>query len=470
MTHVIEPNAAGIDVGSTEMFVAVPVDRDPQPVRRFTTFTRDLVALADWLKQCGITSVAMESTGVFWIPLFQLLEDRGFRVCLVNARHAKNVPGRKTDVADCQWLQYLHSVGLLRASHRPAQSICAIRSLWRHRESLVQIAAHHTQHMQKALDQMNIQLHHVISDITGVTGLAIIDAILGGERNPKKITKLRNAGIKASEQTVAEALVGDYRSEHLFVLRQSLEAYRQYQRWITDCDHEIEKQLHRIESKIDPVQHPLVRTKKDRRKPRGNEARFDLRNDLYRIFGVDLTDVPGVSSLTAHLLLTEVGADLSKFPSAAAFASWLGLCPDNRISGGKILSAATRHVVSRLAIALRLGAQSLYTSRSCLGDTSGSPSRARSPGPRGHHPRDRCCAWRRARRSACRRSRLVSPIHRSTTSTWRRRPGRVGRTCRCDSSWRSCSSCCTAGDWGRSTSRARRWGHTHRVRAMARRW
>jgi transposase len=368
ITHMIEPNAAGIDVGSTEMFVAVPVDRDSQPVRRFTTFTNDLVKLADWLKQCGITSVAMESTGVFWIPLFQLLEDRGFRVCLVNARHAKNVPGRKTDVADCQWLQYLHSVGLLRASHRPTQSICAIRSLWRHRESLVQLAAHHTQHMQKALDQMNIQLHHVISDITGVTGLAIIEAMLGGERDPKKLAQLRHTRIKASEQVVAEALVGDYRSEHLFVLRQSLEAYRQYQRWITDCDSEIERQLRRIESKVDPVQYPLVRTKEDRRKPRGNEARFDLRNDLYRIFGVDLTDVPGVSSLTAHLLLTEVGADLSKFPSAAAFASWLGLCPDNRISGGKILSAGTRHVVSRLAIALRLGAQSLYASRSYLGD------------------------------------------------------------------------------------------------------
>jgi transposase len=368
MTHVLEPNAAGIDVGATEMYVAVPVDRDPQSVRRFSTFTNDLIRLADWLKQCGITSVAMESTGVFWIPLFQLLEDRGFRVCLVNARHVKNVPGRKTDVADCQWLQYLHSVGLLRASHRPTQTICGIRSIWRHRESLVQIAAIHTQHIQKALDQMNIQLHHVISDITGVTGLAIIDAILAGQRDPIKLAQLRNAGIKASEQTVAEALVGDYRSEHLFVLRQSLEAYRQYQRWITDCDSEIEKQLRRIESKIDPVHHPLAKRKEDRRKPRGNEARFDLRSDLYRIFGVDLTDVPGVSSLTAHLLLTEVGADLSKFPTAAAFASWLGLCPDNRISGGKILSVRTRHVVSRLATALRLGAQSLYTSRSYLGD------------------------------------------------------------------------------------------------------
>jgi transposase len=368
MTHVVEPNAAGIDVGATEMYVAVPADRDSQAVRRFSTFTNDLIRIADWLKSCGVTSVAMESTGVFWIPLFQILEDRGFRVCLVNARHVKNVPGRKTDVADCQWLQYLHSVGLLRASHRPTQAICAIRSVWRHREGLIQITAVHTQHMQKALDQMNIQLHHVISDITGVTGMAIIDAILDGERDPHKLARLRDPRIKASEQTVAESLVGDYRAEHLFVLRQSLKAYRQYQQWIIDCDKEIEKQLKHIESKIDPVQHPLVSTKEGRRKPRGNEARFDLRNNLYRVFGVDLTDVPGVSSLTAHALLTEVGPDLSRFPSAAAFASWLGLCPDNRISGGKILSVRTRHVVSRLAIALRLAAQSLYSSRSYLGD------------------------------------------------------------------------------------------------------
>jgi hypothetical protein len=181
MTHVVETNAAGIDIGATEMYVAVPADRDTQAVRRFSTFTNDLVRMADWLKSCGITSIAMESTGVFWIPLFQILEDQGFRVCLVNARHVKNVPGGKTDVADCQWLQYLHSVGLLRASHRPKQAICAVRSLWRHREGLIQIAAVHTQHMQKALDQMNIQLHHVISDITGVTGLAIIDSILDGD-------------------------------------------------------------------------------------------------------------------------------------------------------------------------------------------------------------------------------------------------------------------------------------------------
>lgn len=367
VNRIVEPNAAGIDIGSTEMFVAVPVDRDPQPVQRFSTFTRDLIRLAEWLSTCGITSVAMESTGVFWIPLFQLLSDRGFRVCLVNARHVKNVPGRKTDVSDCQWLQYLHCVGLLRASHRPAQYICAIRSVWRHRESLVQMATVHIQHMQKALDQMNLQLHHVISDITGTTGLAIMDAILNGERDPGKLAQLRHERIKASEETIMSSLVGDYRFEHLFALRQSLQAYRQYQTWIADCDREIQKQLSHVESKIDPIETPLAKAK-DRHKPRRNEARFDIRTDLYRIFGVDLTEVPGVSSLTAHMFLTEVGPDLSKFPSAAAFASWLGLCPDNRISGGKILSVATRHVVSRLAIALRMAAQSLHRSRSYLGE------------------------------------------------------------------------------------------------------
>jgi hypothetical protein len=269
MTHVTEENAAGIDVGSTEMYVAVPPARDQQSVRRFATFTSDLLRLADWLKLCGITSVAMESTSIFWIPLYQILEERGFRVCLVNARHVKNVPGRKTDVLDCQWLQYLHSVGLLRASHRPSQTICASRSIWRHRESLVQTAAAHVQHMQKALDQMNLQLHHVISDITGTTGLAIIDAILAGERDPERLSELRNQQIKASRETVIQSLIGDYRSEHVFVLRQSLTAYRQYQEWITDCDREIEKQLSALQNKIDPIEKPLPKSK-DRHKPRRN--------------------------------------------------------------------------------------------------------------------------------------------------------------------------------------------------------
>jgi transposase len=365
---MLEPHAAGVDIGATEIYVAVPADRDTQPVRRFSTFTRELEQLADWLRQCGIESIVMESTGVFWIPLFQILEDHGFRVCLVNARHVKNVPGRKTDVADCQWLQYLHCVGLLRASHRPPQIICALRSLWRHRESLVQMAAVHIQHLQKALDQMNIQLHHVISDVTGTTGLAIVEALLAGERDPSRLARLRDPRIAASEGTGAEALIGDYRPEHLFALRQSLQAYRQYQSWIAQCDIEIERQLRKFESRLEPHQKPLSQPK-DRHKPRRNEPRFDLRTHLYRIFGVDLTEVPGVSSLTAHTFLTEVGPDLPKFPNGAAFASWLGLCPDNRISGGQILSVKTRKVINRLAVALRMAAQSLHRSQSYLGQS-----------------------------------------------------------------------------------------------------
>ena len=221
---VMRPDAAGIDIGATEIFVAVPADRAAENVRSFPTFTQDLYTLADWLKQCGITTVAMESTGVYWIPLFQILEDREFEVCLVNARHVKNVPGRRTDVSDCQWLQFLHSVGLLRPSYRPAQEIGAVRSLLRHRESLVQMAATHVHHMQKALDQRNLQLHHGISDLTGLTGWAIVDAILAGERDPFRLAKLRHERIQASEEVIAQSLVGDYRAEHLFTLQQSLVA------------------------------------------------------------------------------------------------------------------------------------------------------------------------------------------------------------------------------------------------------
>jgi len=367
MIHEHEPDAAGIDVGSTEMYAAVPAGRDEESVRRFSAFTADLIRLADWLKQCRIQSVAMESTGVYWIPLFQILEERGFRVCLVNARHVKNVPGRKTDVLDCQWLQYLHSVGLVRASHRPAQQICEIRAIWRHRENLIQMAAVHVLHMQKALDQMNLQLHHVITEITGNTGLAILDAILSGERDPEKLAELRDSRIKASRETVVQSLIGDYRSEHLFTLKQSLAAYRQYQQWIADCDRDVEDRMKTIQSRVDLTQKTLPKPKY-RGKPRRNQARFDLRSHLYRVYGVDLTAIPGISSLTAQTFLMEVGTDLSRFPTASAFASWLGLCPDNRISGGKILSVHTRHVVNRLTIALRMAAQSLHGSRSFLGD------------------------------------------------------------------------------------------------------
>ena len=363
---VIESNAAGADVGATQIFVAVPADRDPEPVRCFDTFTVDLEALADWLESCGIRTVAMESTGVYWIPLFQILERHGIEARLVNARHVKNVPGRKSDVADCQWLQYLHAVGLLRGSFRPDQEICALRCLWRHRDSLIQMASVHLQHMQKALDQMNLQLHHVISDITGRTGITILEAILAGERNPHQLAKLRDRRVKATEETIAKSLVGDYRREHLFTLRQSLAAFRQYQDWIADCDHEIAQYLEQFESKLDPPPRPTSPSE-DGFKPKANEQRFDLQTHLHRIFGVDLTQVPGIQVLTAQTLLAEIGPDLSRFEDGSALASWLGLCPDNRISGGKVLSVKTRKVKNRAATALRMAAHSLHHSQSFLG-------------------------------------------------------------------------------------------------------
>ena len=363
---MIEPNAAGIDVGSTEIFVAVPADRDPEPVRCFPTFTVDLERLADWLQQCQIRTVAMESTGVYWIPLFQILEKRKIDVRLVNAHHVKNVPGRKTDVSDCQWIQHLHSVGLLRGSFRPDDEICALRSLWRHRDNLIQLATLHLQHMQKALDQMNLQIHHVISDLAGTTGLAIMDAILAGERDPQKLAQLRNRHIQASEETIMKSLVGDYREEHLFTLQQSLKSYRHYQELIQEVDLQVKQMLQRLPSKIADGEKP-PKGDKIRRTPWRNEPP-QLRNDLYRAFGVDLTEVPGINSLTAQMLLTEIGPNLSRFPTAAAFCSWLRLCPNPKISGGQVLSSRTQPTKNRAALALRMATQGLHRSDTFLGD------------------------------------------------------------------------------------------------------
>jgi transposase len=362
---VMRPDAAGIDIGATEIFVAVPADRAVENVCSFLTFTQDLYKLADWLQECGVKTVAMESTGVYWIPLFQILEGRGFEVCLVNARHVKNVPGRRTDVSDCQWLQFLHSVGLLRASYRPEPEVCAIRALWRHRESLVQMAATHINHMQKALDQMNLQLHPVISDITGQTGLAIIDAILAGKRDPLALAKLRHERIKASEEVIAKSLVGDYRAEHLFTLRQSLAAYRSYQKLIEDCDREIGRSLEEFEPSRQP-DAPAGHHSKTQ--PKIPSAEGVLRAELKRVFGIDLTRIPGIRAGIAQTLFGEIGPNFRKFRSASAFASWLGLCPDNDISGGKILWVGTRKVNCRAATALRMAAQSLHHSKSALGD------------------------------------------------------------------------------------------------------
>jgi transposase len=360
VTPVVRHDAAGVDLGATMHFVAVPPERDAQPVRSFGTFTEDLHALADWLIACKITTVAMEATGIYWVPLFQILEARGLEVCLVNAGHVKNVPGRKTDVQDCQWLQYLHAVGLLHASFRPPAAICAVRSLLRHRESLVRSACEHLQRVQKSLDQMNLHLHHVISDITGETGLAILDAIIKGERDGQALARLRNYRCKASEATIAKALRGDWRDEHLFTLRQSLEAWRYHQALVVECEDQTKRQMQALttQTEAEPPQPTKRETQPDE----------PMRRELFAKFGVDLTSAEGIGIQTALTFMSEVGTDVSKFASAEHFASWLGLCPDNRISGGHKLSTATRPVTNRLATALRMAAQSLHRAESALGN------------------------------------------------------------------------------------------------------
>lgn len=368
MLQNINLNTAGVDVGAAEIYTAVPCDRDNQPVRRFDTFTADLHDAAKWLKACGIESIAMESTGVYWIPVFQIFESYGFDIVLVNARHVKNVPGRKTDVQDCQWLQYLHSVGLLRGSHRPPQEVCAVRSLLRHRDGMVKTAASHIQHMQKSLTQMNLQIHNVISDITGVTGLAILDAILSGERNPQKLAAFTNGRIKATKDIIAKSLEGDYLPEHVFTLKQSLQVYRHYQQMIAECDKEIESHLNNFDSRIDLDKNPPPPPASSSRRGKGNEPDFDLRTHMYRILGTDLTQIEGISAVTAHIFFTEVGCDVSRFPESRNFVSWLNLCPGNKISGGKILSARTLPGKNRLAKALQMSAMSLWRSQSYLGN------------------------------------------------------------------------------------------------------
>ncbi|SRR5579884_1401674 len=357
----VRPDAAGIDISPEMIYVAVDPQKDAPAVRRYGTVTAELYRIANWLKACGVRTVAMESTGVYWIPLYQVLEERDFEVYLVNAQHYKNVPGRKTDVGDAAWLQYLHAVGLLAGSFRPAQEICAFRTVMRHRGELVQAASKEIQHMQKALDQMNVQIHRVLSDLTGVSGLAIVDAILGGERDGRKLAALRHGGVKASEESIVAALQGDYRAEHLFTLKQSLESYRHYQKLIAECDRQLRGMLNAIEGKSGEGEPP-VSGKKFRKA--GDE---ELRQKFYRVFGVDLTAVPSVNVGTVEVLLAEVGPDLRRFRSAGAFASWLALCPGNEITGGKVISSRTRKVRSRLAGALRMAAESLHRNESHLG-------------------------------------------------------------------------------------------------------
>jgi transposase len=361
---VMRPNAGGIDIGATEIFVAVPADRDAESVRSFPTFTEDLHVLADWLQRCRVETVAMESTGVYWIPLFQILEARGIEVHLVNAQHVHHVPGRKSDVLDCQWLQYLHSVGLLRASFRPEQAVCEIRALMRHRENLVQMACVHVQHMHKSLDQMNLQIHHVISDITGLTGLAIVDAIVAGKTNPKELAKLRDHRIKASIDTVAKSLVGDYRLEHIFTLKQSLTAYRHYQQLIADCDEEVQQRVQAFDTNDDgPTATADASTT-----TASSASSFDLRSHLERIFGVDLTLIPGFECLRIQTIFSELGADMSKFPTDDSFCSWLNLCPKDGTSAGRRIRGPKIKTKNRAASVFRMAAQTLHNNKSYLGD------------------------------------------------------------------------------------------------------
>jgi len=359
----INLNAAGIDIGATTHYVAVPEEHDTEPIRSFNTFTADLEELAEWLEQCGIETIAMESTGVYWIPVFELLEARGFDVKLVEPGKLKSVPGRKTDVLDCQWIQQLHTYGLLQGSFVPPHEISILRGYMRQRAMLVQYAGRHVQHMQKALMQMNVQLHHVVTDITGATGLRIIDAILAGRRDPQELARLRDARCKKDEATIARALHGHWREDHLFALRQAVDLYRFYYQGLKDLDTQLEAHLKSFVDRSDGGILPESTPPKAGSSAPG----FDMRNYLYKMTGVDLTSVDGLNGHSVLQLIGEIGIDMSPWPTEKHFASWLGLCPGNKKTGGRILSSKSRTSANRAAAVLRLAAQSLARANCALG-------------------------------------------------------------------------------------------------------
>ena len=360
----INLNAAGIDIGAEEIYVAVPPDRAEESVRVFGTFTADLHELAAWLKACRIDTVAMEATGVYWIPLYDILEGDGFEVYLVNARHLKNVAGRKTDVLDCQWIQQLHTYGLLTASFRPPQDIVALRSVVRHREMLVQYRSAHIQHMQKALTVMNVRLTNVLSDITGVTGMKIIRAILAGERNPQVLAGFREPGCQKSAVEIAKSLEGNYKPEQVFILQQAVELYDFYEQQVIACDAELERLYRLFEPPEDPPTPPPAPHTQKRRK---NQAYFDLAAALYRMNGIDLTQIDGLDALTLQKVLSETGTDMSRWPTVKHFASWLHLCPNNKITGGRVKQRSVQPTKNRASTALRVAAASLQHSDRALG-------------------------------------------------------------------------------------------------------
>lgn len=371
--EIVNRNVAGIDVGNESHFVAVAPGRDAQPVQEFGSWTADLERMADWLKTCGIETVVMQSTGVYWIALFDVLEARGFQICLANARHTKNLPGRKSDVQESQWLLKLHTYGLLRNSFRPPDEIRALRSLWRLRDRHVKEAARTVQHMQKSMVTMNIQLSNAISDISGVTGQAIIRTILTGERNPEKLAELRDRRIKATEEEVARSLEGNWREDMLFELRQAVDAYDFIQKQMAECDQRLQALMAELPAR--EVEAGVVAAqaagKPARRKRSGgkkkNVPQFDLHAELRRVCGVDLTSIDGIDIMTAQTVVSELGTDFSRWKDEAHFSSWLGLSPSRDISGGKVLKQGSLKVKNRVAASLRTAANTLLHSDSYLG-------------------------------------------------------------------------------------------------------
>ena len=362
---IIHERAAGIDIGARFHVVAVSPELSDEPVQTFQAFTSDLQRMADWLIATGIQTVAMESTGVYWVAAYEVLESRGIEVILANAREARAVPGRKSDVNDAQWLQRLHACGLLRASFRPARDIAALRAYLRSRERHLDYAAAHIQHMQKALTFMNLQLHHVISDITGATGMKIIRSIVAGERDPATLAAMRDIRCKASIATVQAALVGNYQPEHVFALTQALALYDFYQKCVDECDAQIEQVVAMLNAKRQIPGAPLPKARHRTKQP--NDVNFDVRMAMYQLVGTDLTQIHGIGPFLALRLVAECGTDLSRWRTAKHFTSWLTLSPGCKISGGKVLSAHTRKTSNRVTVALRLAATTVGRTHTALG-------------------------------------------------------------------------------------------------------